>query len=75
MIAPDYPEGPIRYLIGSSLLISGVSFLFGIISSILAIKNKELGVKKYVGIFTPLLVILYVILVPILIGLVGFKDP
>lgn len=73
MIAPDYPEGPIRYLIGSSLLISGVSFLFGIISSILAIKNKDLGVKKYVGIFTPF--ILYVILVPILIGLVGFKDP
>ncbi|WP_312476156.1 hypothetical protein [Neobacillus sp.] len=48
-----------------------ILFALGIIASILSIKLKENGTKKYVGILLPVLIILFVILFPILMA-IGF---
>lgn len=69
----DGPQGIEVVLIAAMMILSIILLLLGIVSSIVAIKKKEPGTKKYLGILLPVLIVLYVILVPILM-LIGFLD-
>jgi|SRR5699024_998667 len=71
LIAPDNPRGliiPILYII---FVLAIILLILGIIASIFAMKNKEIGIKKYTGILLPVLIILFVVLVPLLMA-IGF---
>ncbi len=76
IVLPDNPEGIsiliIRLLLGSSL----ISFVTGIICSIIAIKKRERGIKKYFGIIIPLFTFLFILFIPILMGILFvLNDP
>lgn len=71
MFAPDVPQAIGTVVIIVMFILTIVSLLLGIVFSIIAIKNKESGVKKYFGILIPLFILLFVILIPILMG-IGF---
>ena len=70
-LSPSDPQGMI--VVGLKIMFTAAIILLvlGIISSTLAIKKKENGMKKYVGILLPVLIILFVILIPILMA-IGF---
>lgn len=71
LISPGDPQGMIIMSMKIMLTVAIILLALGIITSILAIKKKENGSKKYIGILLPILIILFVILVPILMG-IGF---
>lgn len=71
LIAPDDPQGMIVVIMKIMLALAVIFLPLGIISSIFAIKKKEVGTKKYVGILLPVLIVLFYILVPIIMG-IGF---
>lgn len=52
-------------------IVTIILLLAGIVASILAIKNKETGTKKYAGLLIPVVIVLYFILVPLLMA-IGF---
>jgi len=70
-ISPSDPQGMIVISMKIMLVVAIFLLTLGIVASILAIKKKEVGVKKYFGILLPILIILFVILIPILMG-IGF---
>ena len=69
IISPDNPEGFIYYLITIVFIASLFSLLTGFISSIFALKKKEEGKRKYVGLFIPLFIIVCIILIPVIMGI------
>ncbi|MFD1416951.1 hypothetical protein [Oceanobacillus jeddahense] len=70
-VAPEEPQGMVTIGI-LVLFFTAILFLvLGTIGSTLAMKQQEKGRKKYVGIFLPVLILLFVVLVPILMG-IGF---
>jgi len=71
LISPADPHGIIIIVMKILLALAIIFLISGILASILAIKKKEEGTKKYIGILLPILVILFVILIPILMG-IGF---
>lgn len=71
LISPSDPQGIIIVGMKIMLLVAIILLALGIVTSILAIKKKEAGVKKYVGILLPIFIILFAILIPILMG-IGF---
>lgn len=75
VIAPDIPQGFTLFVINVLLISAAVFILAGVLSSIAAIVNKEPEKKKYIGILIPFTVILYIVLVPIVMGLLfGIND-
>src|SRR5690625_3732473 len=71
VIAPDYPEGIIVVIMKIMMALTILLFLLGMIGSIMAIKNKDTGIKKYTGILLPTLILLFFILVPFFMA-IGF---
>lgn len=71
LISPVHPQGFIVLMMKAMLIIAIILLILGCATSFYAIKKKEEGVKKYVGILLPLFIILFIILIPILMG-VGF---
>ncbi|WP_022794801.1 hypothetical protein [Marinococcus halotolerans] len=69
VIAPDIPQGFTLFVINILVISAAVFILIGVLSSIAAIVNKEPGIKKYLGIFIPSTIILYIVLVPLIMGL------
>lgn len=71
LLAPDTPQGMIVVIIYIMQVLAIVLLPLGIIASIFAIKNKEIGIKKYTGILMPVLIILFIVLIPLLMA-IGF---
>src|SRR5690625_7778491 len=71
VIAPDHPQGIIVFVMMITLGLAVILLVAGIVTSILAIKNKELGVRKYFGILVPIFIGLFYILMPLIMG-IGF---
>lgn len=71
LISPDNPKNMMVVLIKIMLIVAVILMILGVVMSILAIRKKEYGFKKYVGILLPLFIVLILILIPILMG-VGF---
>ena|SRR5690625_4400691 len=71
VIAPDHPQGIIVFVMVITLSLAVILLVAGIIASILAIKKKELGVRKYFGILVPIFIVLFYILMPLIMG-IGF---
>lgn len=69
VIAPDHPQGFIVFVMVITLSLAVILLIAGIITSILAIKNRELGVRKYFGILVPIFIGLFYILMPLIIGI------
>lgn len=75
VIAPGIPQGFTLFAVNVLVISAAVFILLGAVSSIAAIVNKEPGKKKYIGIFVPSTIILYIVLVPIVMGLLfGIND-
>ena len=73
LMATYIPNNPEKFtvIIMIMLVLAIILLVSGIILSILAIKNNEVGTKKYIGILLPVLIILFIVLVPFLMA-VGF---
>lgn len=71
LISPNEPQGMIVIGLQIMLLSAIVLLGLGVVTSILAIRKKEEGIKKYTGILLPVIIILFAVLVPILMG-IGF---
>ncbi|MUV37676.1 hypothetical protein JNUCC1_01482 [Lentibacillus sp. JNUCC-1] len=71
VVAPDHPQGLMSGIIMLLMVLAGLSLISGIVTSIIGIKNKEAGTKKYIGILMPILITLFFILVPVIMAL-GF---
>jgi len=71
MIAPDHPAGMIKIIMAIMLGLAIILLITGIATSILSIKRKELGVTKYIGLLIPVLIVLFILLMPFIIG-IGF---
>ena len=69
VMAPDIPQGFTLFVVNVLVISAAVLILLGAVSSIAAIVIKEPGKKKYIGIFVPSTIILYIVLVPIVMGL------
>lgn len=71
LFSPSDPQGMIVLGLKIMFVAAIILLALGIISSTIAIKKKEDGIKKYVGVLLPVLIILSVILYPILMA-IGF---
>lgn len=74
VIAPDIPQGFTLFAVNVLVISAAVLILLGAVSSIAAIVNKEPGKKKYIGIFVPSTIILYIVLVPLIKGIFGVNN-
>src|SRR5690625_5597982 len=64
VIAPDHPQGIIVFVMVITLGLAVILFVAGFMASILAIKKKELGVRKYFGILVPIFIFLFYLFMP-----------
>lgn len=71
LVSPSNPQGTAVVGLMILLAVAIVTLVLGIITSTIAIKKKEGGMKKYVGILLPVFILLFIVLIPILMGL-GF---
>lgn len=55
--------------------ISTACIILGLIFSIIAINKNKPSKWKFVGIFVPLLSVIFILLIPVLIGAFGFREP
>jgi len=70
VIAPHHPQSLLSIIILLLMTTSFISLILGFIASIIAIRKKEIGFKKYSGILLPTIILLYVILIPFFMGVV-----
>lgn len=70
-VAPEAPKGVVVIGIQLIFFIAIIFLVLGIFGSTIAMKQKEKGVKKYVGFLLPILILLFILLVPILMA-IGF---
>lgn len=70
-LVPNGPKGIMVIVVSITLILSIILLIMGIICSVLAIKNKEPSIKKYIGILLPILIILFIALIPLLMA-IGF---
>lgn len=68
-ITPDVPQGFMYFMIGTIFILSLTFITFGIMNSVIALRRKETGKIKYAGLIVPIIIISYIIVIPIIMGL------
>lgn len=71
LVTPENPQGLVVVILKVIVAAAILLLSLGILSSILAIKKKEKGSKKYFGVLISVSTILFVLLIPIFMG-IGF---